>query len=154
MNSKESKIIKTSCRMCHGVCQVLVHMEGDKVVKVSGNPDSPTSAGYICAKAIAAPQLLYHPDRLKYPMRRKGGRGENRWQRITWEEALDEITQKLSDIKTNFGSEYFALMQGTGRPHTVFNARFANAFGTPNFSAPGHICFFPRVVASGVTMGE
>ena len=65
-------VVKSACRGCHGVCQVLVHMEGGRVVKVTGDPDSPVSRGYLCPKGAAAPELLYHPDRVTYPMRRKG----------------------------------------------------------------------------------
>jgi len=50
--------VRSACRGCHGVCQVLVHLEGDRVVKVTGDPDSPTSRGYLCPKGAAAPELL------------------------------------------------------------------------------------------------
>ena len=52
-------------------------MEGGRVVKVTGDPDSPISRGYLCPKGAAAPELLYHPDRVTYPLRRKGKRGED-----------------------------------------------------------------------------
>ena len=61
-------VVKSACRGCHGVCQVLVHMEGGRVVKVTGDPDSPISRGYLCPKGAAAPELLYHLDRVTYPM--------------------------------------------------------------------------------------
>ncbi|WP_434511305.1 molybdopterin-containing oxidoreductase family protein [Desulfitobacterium sp. AusDCA] len=147
------KIVRTSCRMCHGVCQVLVHLDNDKVVKVTGDPESPTSKGYICSKAIHSPELLYHPDRLTEPLERIGKRGENKWKAISWQEALDKIAEKLDSIRKEYGSEYVALTQGTGRPYTIFNARFANAFGTPNFVTSSHICFFSRVTSSGITLG-
>ena len=92
-------IVRSSCRMCHGVCQVLVHLEGDRVVRVAGDPDSPASKGYICPKGAASPELLYHPDRLIYPLRRKGERGGNNWERISWDDALGEITERLKVIK-------------------------------------------------------
>ncbi|MEJ2717275.1 MAG: molybdopterin-dependent oxidoreductase [Deltaproteobacteria bacterium] len=151
---RSAQVIRTSCRGCHGVCQVLVHMEGDRVVKVTGDPDSPTSKGYLCPKGRAAPELLYHPDRLLYPLRRAGKRGENSWQRISWDEALDEMTERLSQIREELGPEFFAMAQGTGRPYTEFTLRFANAFGTPNFVGPGHLCYLPRVIASEITLGQ
>ena len=150
----EKRVEQSACRMCHGVCQVLVHMEGDRVVKITGDPDSPTSRGYLCPKGAASPQLLYHPDRITHPLRRAGKRGENKWQRVSWDEALDEMADRLSAIKKESGSEYFAMMQGTGRPYTGFTARFANAFGTPNFTSSTHICYFPRVIASVFTLGQ
>jgi anaerobic selenocysteine-containing dehydrogenase len=63
----EETVVKSVCRGCHGVCGVNVHLRDGLVVKVTGGRDCPTSLGYICAKCQAAPQLLYHPDRLKYP---------------------------------------------------------------------------------------
>jgi anaerobic selenocysteine-containing dehydrogenase len=148
------RVVRSSCRMCHGVCQVLVHLEGDRVVKVTGDPDSPISRGYICPKGAASPELLYHPDRLLYPMRRKGERGENRWERISWDDALDEMAARLGRIKDESGAEYFALLQGTGRPYTGHTTRFTLAFGSPNFTGVGHICYVPRWMASLSTLGQ
>ncbi len=140
--------------MCHGVCQVLVHLDGDRVVKVTGDPDSPTSRGYLCPKGAASPELLYHPDRVTHPLRRTGKRGENSWERVSWEEALDEMAERLGSIKRESGPEYFAMMQGTGRPYTGFTTRFAYAFGTPNFTGVAHLCYFPRWLASLYTTGQ
>jgi anaerobic selenocysteine-containing dehydrogenase len=152
--SQSKRVVRSACRMCHGVCQVLVHLEGDRVVKITGDPDSPTSRGYLCPKGAASAELLSHPDRVLYPLRRKGARGENRWERISWDQALDEMAERLSTVRSESGSEYFAMMQGTGRPYTGFTARFAHAFGTPNFPGTTHICYFPRVVASEMTLGR
>ena len=152
MESK--RIVRSSCRMCHGVCQVLVHLDGDRVVKVTGDPDSPTSRGYLCPKGAASPELLYHPDRVTHPLRRTGKRGENSWERVSWEEALDEMAERLGSIKRESGPEYFAMMQGTGRPYTCFTTRFAYAFGTPNFTGVAHLCYFPRWLASLYTTGQ
>jgi anaerobic selenocysteine-containing dehydrogenase len=149
-----TRIIRSSCRGCHGVCQVLVHLEGEKIVQVSGDPASPTSRGFICPKGIAAPEMLYHPDRLKFPMRRTAARGENKWERISWNAAISDMTDRFDSIRRESGTEYLAIAQGTGRPYTEFTGRFANAFGTPNFINPGHLCYLPRVIASAITLGR
>lgn len=148
-----SRVVRSSCRGCHGVCQVLVHVDGERVVKVSGDPESPTSRGFLCPKGVAAPEVLYHPDRLQYPLRRAGARGENRWERISWDEAIGEMTERFDAVRRESGSEYLAVAQGTGRPYTEFTLRFANAFGTPNFVNPGHLCYLPRVIGSAITLG-
>jgi anaerobic selenocysteine-containing dehydrogenase len=124
------------------------------VVKVTGDPDSPTSRGYLCPKGKAAPELLYHPDRLTHPLRRVGARGENRWKQVSWEEALGEMVDNFNRIKQESGAEFVAMAQGTGKPCTEWTSRFANAFGTPNFVGPAHICYLPRVIASGLTLGR
>jgi anaerobic selenocysteine-containing dehydrogenase len=140
--------------MCHGVCQVLVHLKAGKVTKVTGDPDSPTSRGYLCPKGAASPDLLYHPDRLTHPLRRIGERGANRWERISWDEALDEMTKRLAAIRHQSGSEYFGMMQGTGRPYSGFVARFAHAYGTPNITEPLHFCYLARQLAARYSCGQ
>lgn len=148
------RVVRSACRGCHGVCGVLVHLDGDRVVKVTGDPDSPTSRGYLCPKGAAAPALLYHPDRITHPLRRKGARGENRWERVSWDEALGEMAERLTAIKCESGSEFFAMMQGTGRPYSTFTSCFSHAFGTPNFTGVAHLCYLPRWLASLHTLGQ
>jgi anaerobic selenocysteine-containing dehydrogenase len=151
---ENTQIVRSACRMCHGVCQVLVHLRDGRVVKVTGDPHSPTSRGHICAKGAASPELLYHPDRVTHPLRRMGKRGEGKWQRVSWDEALNQMEEVFSRIKRESGPEYVAIAQGTGRPYIDFTLRFANVFGTPNFVAPAHICYAPRVFASNITLGQ
>jgi anaerobic selenocysteine-containing dehydrogenase len=139
--------------MCHGVCGVLVHLENGKVVKVSGDPECPTSRGYICSKGKASVELLYHPERLQYPLKRAGERGENKWQRISWDEALDTVSDKLLRLKAEFGAESIAGAYGTGRPYYVFFHRFLNSLGTPNRVTFAHVCYAPRLAASAMTCG-
>jgi anaerobic selenocysteine-containing dehydrogenase len=124
-------------------------MEGDRVVKITGDPDSPTSRGYLCPKGAASPQLLYHPDRITHPLRRAGKRTENKWQRISWDEALDEMADRLSAIKKESGSEYFAMMQGTG-DRTPILLRFAIAGTLIQFHS---YLLFPAI-ASVFTLGQ
>jgi anaerobic selenocysteine-containing dehydrogenase len=128
-------------------------MEGDRIVRVAGDPDSPTSRGYLCPKGAAAPEILYHKDRLTHPLRRAGERGGNKWEKVSWDEAISEVADRLDRIRRESGTEYFAMAQGTGRPYTEYTNRFAQAFGTPNFLSPGHNCFLPRVILSTITAG-
>lgn len=153
MEDRSDRIVKSTCRMCHGVCGTLVHIRDGRVVKVAGDPDCPTSNGYICAKGKASVELLYHPDRLKFPLKRAGEKGENRWQRIGWDEALDTVSSELLRIKRDFGAEFIAGSQGTGRPYMAFFQRFLNALGTPNRPGHGHICYIPKLAASKMTCG-
>jgi anaerobic selenocysteine-containing dehydrogenase len=140
--------------MCHGICGVLVHVRDGRVVKVVGDRERPSSKGYICPKGRASVEYIYHPDRLRHPLKRVGERGENRWQRISWDEALDTIAGRLAECKEKFGAESFVLSRGTGRPYSAFNLRFTNAFGTPNQWGNGHICYIGRVQASKLTCGQ
>ena len=150
----ETRIVKSTCRGCHGGCGVLLHVRGDRLVKVEGNPDAPLNHGAICPIGHAAPELVHHKDRLTYPMRRKGARGEGAWQRITWDEALDEIADKLARIREQDGAYTIVLGTGTGRHHAPWVSRFGHALGTPNWCEPGFAqCFFPRLNALKLTYG-
>jgi anaerobic selenocysteine-containing dehydrogenase len=148
------QIVKSTCRGCHGVCGVRLHLKDGKLIKVTGDPDSPVSQGYICVKGKAAPELLYHPDRLKYPLKRAGARGENRWQRISWDEALDTVSEKFLEVKRDYGAASIAGARGTGRPYYVMFHRFLNCLGTPNRLGFAHLCYGPRLIASAMTCGE
>jgi anaerobic selenocysteine-containing dehydrogenase len=139
--------------MCHGICGVLVHVADGVVTKVTGDPECPTSRGYICAKGKASVELLYHPDRLKHPLKRAGVRGEDKWERISWDEALDTIADKFSRFKEEYGAESIVGAYGTGRPYYVFFQRFLNSLGTPNKVTFSHICYAPRLAASAMTCG-
>lgn len=153
IKSKE-QVVRSNCRGCHGGCGVLVHVRDGVITKLEGDPDFPTNHGTMCSKGLAFKQLVYHPDRLKYPMKRAGKRGEGKWERITWDEALDTIASKLQQVKRDYGAESIALGQGTSREGEAFLARFANLTGTPNIFAAGHFCYLSRVGASLITCGN
>ena len=148
-------VLKSVCRGCHGGCGTLLHVDGGQLVKVVGDPESPMNRGRLCPIGLATLDLVYHPDRLKVPLRRTGERGEGKWARITWDEALDEIAGKLQAIIRDYGAESIALGTGTGRHHIRWVSRFGNALGTPNWCEPGFAqCFHPRVNTSMLTLGD
>ena len=152
---RDVKILKSVCRSCHGGCGVKLHVHDGKLVKVEGDRESPLNHGRLCPIGTATIDLVYHPDRLKYPMRRTGARGEGKWERITWDEALDEIAHKLQAIKDEHGAQAIAMGTGTGRHHIRWVSRFGHALGTPNWCEPGFAqCFHPRVNTSILTMGD
>lgn len=109
MNRQEG-VVRTSCRGCHGVCQVLVHSDAaGRIVGISGDAESPTSRGYICPKGAYAAELLYHPERLPRPLLRKKGRGENAWEAISWDAATSMIAERFERIRKESGPEYIAI---------------------------------------------
>jgi len=150
----EEQVIKSNCRGCHGGCGVLVHVKEGRITKIEGDPDFPTNRGAMCSKGLAFQQLIYHPDRLTYPMKRAGNKGEGKWQRISWDEALDTIVDKLKSVKAEYGAESIAIGYGTGRNYESFLYRFANLLGTPNVLTAGHMCYGPRIAATAVTCGR
>lgn len=154
ISTEEEKVIRTNCRACHGGCGVLVHMKDGAIDKIEGDPDFPTNHGTICSKGLAFKQLVYHPDRLKYPLKRAGEKGEGKWERIGWEEAFDTIAHKLYHYKAEFGAESIVLGQGTSREFESFLSRFANLLGTPNVMGAGYMCYLSRVVAALSVCGK
>ena len=148
-------IYRSACRMCHGGCGVLVHLAGGNVVKIEGDPESPLNRGKLCIKGLSSIEHLYNPHRLKYPLKRVGKRGEGKWKRISWDEALETIVHKIRDIIQNLGPESIAIGTGTGRHHFQHVLRFANALGTPNWCEPGTAqCFIPRILTGVMTYGD
>jgi anaerobic selenocysteine-containing dehydrogenase len=83
---------------CPDTCALLITVEDGVATEVKGDPDHPTTAGVLCTKVSRYAERTYHPDRLLYPMRRVGNKGEGKFERITWEQAIDEIATKLSGI--------------------------------------------------------
>ena len=148
-------ILKSVCRSCHGGCGVLLHVSDGRLVKVEGDRESPLNHGRLCPIGTVTLDLVYHPDRLKYPMRRLGARGSGKWERISWDQALDEISNRLLAIREEFGPEAIAMGTGTGRHHIRWVSRFGHALGTPNWCEPGFAqCFHPRVNTCILTFGD
>lgn len=151
----EPKIVRSTCGMCFAACGVLIQVEDGKVTAVKGDPDSPVNYGVLCPKGQAAVELLYHPERLTHPLKQIGKKGRDQWTRISWDEALGTIADKLAAIRDAHGPEQVAFIQGSAKGLIDnYNERLANAFGTPNFSTTGHICFLPRLFASQMTCGS
>ena len=103
-------VVKSHCRMCHGGCGVLVYVKDGQVAKIAGDPDCPINHGTLCSKGLASAQLVYHPDRLTYPVRRLGPKASGHWERITWDEALDLVARRLGDIKAEHGPDTIGLL--------------------------------------------
>jgi thiosulfate reductase / polysulfide reductase chain A len=122
---------------------------------VRGDPDSPLNKGWMCIKGLAAPEIAHHPSRLTEPLRRKGPRGSMEWEKVSWDDALEDIADKIAAIRKESGPESIAIGQGTGRHHYLHVLRFANALGTPNWYEPGLAqCFLPRITVSHLTYGD
>lgn len=153
--SEDIRWVKTHCaRMDHGGCSLLVGVKDNEIVQVKGNPDGYLNKGYTCYKGRVSPDRLTHPNRLKYPLKRAGKRGEGQWQRISWEQAIDETAENLLKIKEEYGAR--AVGFGVGMPkgleHFV-QIRLANLFGSPNVIASQDVCHAPREITGVHTCG-
>jgi len=148
----ERKIVYTTCISCHGGCGVKVTTEDGAIIHIEGNPDSLTR-GTMCAKGLSSIQHIDNPYRLKYPIKRAGAKGSGKWERISWDEALDTIAEKMKDAIDNFGPSTIAVSQGTGRGYNRYVHRMARSLGTANIITPGYVCHSPRLGLYGLVTG-
>lgn len=141
---------------CHEGCGVLVYTDKDgKIVDVEGDPEDPYNQGRLCPRCLAFKQVQYHPDRILYPMKRAGERGEDKWERITWDEALDTCEREFKRIATTYGPEYIHGHRGTARDIMWQVGRLMNTMGSPNEygALSGTACYLPRVSLMIMTYG-
>ena len=142
---------------CHGGCGVKVYVKDGKLIKVEGDEDHPYLQGRACPRVLAMPQYVNHPDRLQHPLKRVGERGEGKWQRISWDEALELCEHRLREIRDKYGAESVVFGQGTGRDAGGFIIFLAYAYGSPNwtlFGLSGISCFTPRLAAMHSVTGD
>src|ERR1041385_3104923 len=90
---------------CPDCCSLLVTIENGRGTKLRGNPAHPVTRGFLCGKVAQYLEREYSPGRLLYPQRRVGAKGEGRFERITWDEALDQIAERLGGVAREFGPE-------------------------------------------------
>ncbi|MBP3701575.1 MAG: molybdopterin-dependent oxidoreductase [Lachnospiraceae bacterium] len=128
------------CGVCRGNCAsgclLNVHVRDGKVVRTSMREMPDERYNRICMKGLTQPYRMYNADRLKYPMRRVGERGEGKWEQITWDEAIKEITDKWKGYQAEYGTQSVAVYKGSGNFATINGVgmgsaydRFKNVFG-------------------------
>ena len=122
----DRRIATTACRVCAVGCGTLVELDGDRVVKVSGDPDDPWSLGYTCSFGRAAPAFHEHPDRLDRPLVRSGGALTP----TSWDDALDDIATTVRDLVERHGPDSIAHYTGTGGPLDPSGYAMAHEFVT------------------------
>ena len=135
----KAKAIPTICFGCTTHCGVIGWVENGVVRRIEGNPLDINSRGKICGKANAMISYTYYPDRLLYPMKRVGKRGEGKWRRISWDEANAEVAGRLKKIRASGHPERFVFHYGRDKTKGV-TTQFCNAFGTPNRVNRRSIC--------------
>lgn len=143
---------------CHDGCGVLLYTDKDgKLVKCEGDPENPYNKGRLCVRCLDVPEVTNHPDRLMYPMKRDPkDRGKNKWERISWDEAIDLVADTFLDIKEKYGAESVVFGQGTGRDIAAYITRLCWSFGSPNYVLflSGCACYLPRVAGFAATAGS
>jgi anaerobic selenocysteine-containing dehydrogenase len=148
-------VYRTHCaRMDHGGCGLLVTVRDGRVVRIQGDPDSPVSHGFVCPKGLASVERLYHPERLLHPLVREGKRGEGKWRRASWEEAMGILSGRILEAVRDGGAQSVLFGQGAPKGLEFFlMMRLANALGSPNVAGPQNVCHMPREIAASITCG-
>jgi anaerobic selenocysteine-containing dehydrogenase len=154
MEGPKSKWIATDCTICYHSCGMNVLVDEGRITKVQGLKDHPLNKGRLCPKGARAIELVYHPDRLKYPLKKVNGP----WKRISWDVALTEIANKLQSLKNEFGPEILSIFSGSIGVENLemmeLAQRFKGAFGSPNFISVEGICYRMRIRARQMTFGK
>ena len=146
----------TSCGMCVNKCGVIARVRNGVIQKLDPNPEFfVKSRGMLCARGNAGPKVVYDPDRLKYPLIRVEGskRGEGKFRRASWEEALDLVARNMNEIaaKHSRASVMFASTEGTYSEH--FFIQLAECFGSPNTVRHPTLCLSSNIQGFGATFG-
>ena len=154
----DKQSIRTYCPMSKSRCGVVATVEDGRFVRLEPDPHHPNRG--ICVKGESAPQHVYDPLRLKYPLRRSRPKTDDDpgWVRVSWDEALSEITDRLKSLKTNYGPESIFFYRGaaggsSSLEYEPFMIRFASVLGSPNTVSTGHICNWHKDSGSLYTYG-
>jgi len=147
-------VVPTLCGMCGPAanCGIYAFVKNGRFLTLAGMQESPINRGGLCAKAYGAPQWVYSPDRLTHPLRRVGAKGEGRFEKISWDQALDAIAETLQKQKIQYGPESLAILAPAKRSYSDYLYRFLIAHGSPNYGHSG-ICNAQRAFAYSYTVG-
>jgi len=158
-DKQSTERIPTYCALCVSRCGSIAVVENDRFVALEPDPSHPTGKA-LCAKGRAAPELVYHPDRLLYPLKRTRPKGDPDpgWQRISWDEALDLTAARLRTIAEAHGPEsvVFSVVSpstSASDDSVIWIQRLMNAFGSPNLCAAMELCGWGRFLATQYTFG-
>jgi len=135
-NKRKIVEIPSICEMCFWRCGILGQVEDGKLVGLRGNPDHPMSKGHLCARGNAGYLVHTDPDRLTHPLIRTGERGEGKFRRASWDEALDLVATKMLKIRKEYGPSAMAMA-----PHGMsafFMKSVLKHFSTPTFSVASY----------------
>jgi len=130
----ETTYAATTCKLCAGACGIKVRLiNGERAVKIEGDPQHPVNKGAICPLGLAGLEVVYGPDRIKSPLKRVGKRGAGEWKAIGWDEATNELAAKLTEQRVASRPHSVAVINGDRNGvMKPFWDRFMKAYGSPN----------------------
>ncbi|MDX1613135.1 MAG: molybdopterin-dependent oxidoreductase [Candidatus Promineifilaceae bacterium] len=138
--ARRYQLVPTVCFNCESACGLLAYVDKEtfEIKKFEGNPAHPGSRGRNCAKGPATHNQIYDPERILYPLKRVGKRGEGKWRRISWHQALDEIGRKMRQSRKRRRD---GIMYHVGRPgEDGYTNRCITAWGVDGHNSHTNIC--------------
>ena len=142
----------TSCGMCVNKCGVIARVRNGVIEKLDPNPHFIKSRAMLCARGNAGIDTVYSPDRLKYPLIRTGKRGDGRYRRASWDEALDLVAKNLSDLAEKYTRAGTVFVSTEGFQEHFFTT-FAECYGSPNTLRHPSLCLSSNIQGFGATFG-
>ncbi|MBE0599674.1 MAG: molybdopterin-dependent oxidoreductase [Desulfuromonadales bacterium] len=146
------KSVFTSCEMCVNKCGVIARVRNGVIYKLDPNPDYIKSRDMLCARGNAGIKAMYDPDRLKYPLIREGKRGEGKWRRASWEEALDLVAKNLTELGEKYTRAGTMFLSTEGFQEHFF-LMLAECYGSPNTVRHPTLCLASNIQGFGATFG-
>ena len=147
------RVVPTFCELCFWKCGVLAHVKDGRVTKLTGNPAHPLSRGRLCPRGVGGTGLLYDPDRLRQPLLRRDKGGQQVFEPVSWDAALDVVASKMAKLKAEHGPQALArFSHGFGGS---WFKRLINVYGSANVAAPSYAqCRGPREAGYLLTFGQ
>jgi thiosulfate reductase/polysulfide reductase chain A len=152
LNAAGDGYIPSMCEMCVWRCGLVAKVKDGRVVKLEGNPEHPHSRGNLCPRGQSGLMNTYDPDRVLTPLIRVGQRGEGKFRRASWDEALDLVASNMQAIKNTYGPEAMVFSS----THNLSQVQFENllyAYGSPNYGTQRSLCFNAMITAFLLTYG-
>lgn len=161
-DQEKVRSVDALCGVCPADCGVRIHLKDERIsrlVPIKGHPK-----GICCTRGTRAPEIVYSPDRVLHPLKRVGERGEGRFERVSWDEALDLLAEGLQKIAARHGPEAVCMYSGRGtfeqslcdlltpaglRESSAWSLLFP--FGSPNTTGVGAICYVAHGMIAPMT---
>jgi thiosulfate reductase / polysulfide reductase chain A len=155
LTGTERAPIATACALCASRCAAMAYEEHGYVVKIEGNPNSQRTLGKLCAKGQAGINQIYDPDRILHPLRRTGKRGEGKWEKISWDTALGELSSRLKKLRDAGTPEKFMFHHGwiSASADKLINNVFLKTYGTGTIADNSCLGQGARRIAHKLTWG-
>ncbi|MGC4018138.1 MAG: molybdopterin-dependent oxidoreductase [Muricomes sp.] len=150
----ECEVIKTTCGICGSICPIDAYVEDGELISVEGSQGEPFHTGKLCVKGMAGKQFVYNKERVRYPMKRAGKKGEGKFERITWDEAYDMIAENLLKLREDYGAKSTVFYAGYPKWFRPALLRLSNAYGSPNFCTESSTCFQAAQLAWRLNYGN